>query len=200
MVSHEAIRNRLLWMQEQYALTPEDRVLQKTPFSFDVSVWEFFWPLLAGARMVLAVPEGHKDLRYLAGLIREQRVTTLHFVPSMLDVFLEEPTTVDCDSVRRVFASGEALPAELAARLTRAWTPTATAATCSRKPTISGCERKALPRNRWRRCHTAGLRSPRPARWLLPTIQAADTWICLLGGGICRGSIPPMPIPGCSET
>lgn len=110
-ISHRAIVNRLLWMQEEYGLTAEDRVLQKTPFSFDVSVWEFFWPLITGARMVLARPGGHKDPGYLAGLIRDERITTLHFVPSMLQVFLEEPDVeAATGSVVRVFASGEALP------------------------------------------------------------------------------------------
>ena len=84
MNTHRAIVNRLLWMQERYGLAPEDRVLQKTPFSFDVSVWEFFWPLLAGARLVMARPGGHQDSAYLVETIREQEITTLHFVPSML--------------------------------------------------------------------------------------------------------------------
>ena len=70
-------------------MTSDDRVLQKTPFSFDVSVWEFFWPLITGARLVLARPDGHQDPGYLAELIRASRVTTLHFVPSMLQVFLD---------------------------------------------------------------------------------------------------------------
>ena len=86
--THRGICNRLLWMQEAYGLTAEDRVLQKTPYSFDVSVWEFFWPLFSGARLVLAQPGGHKDPRYLVRLIIRQQITTLHFVPSMLAVFL----------------------------------------------------------------------------------------------------------------
>ncbi|GAA3036954.1 hypothetical protein GCM10020000_13330 [Streptomyces olivoverticillatus] len=90
-VPHRGIVNRLAWMQGQYGLTTEDRVLQKTPFTFDVSVWEFFWPILQGATLVVARPEGHKDPAYLARLIREERVTTAHFVPSMLQVFLREP-------------------------------------------------------------------------------------------------------------
>jgi amino acid adenylation domain-containing protein len=113
MNSHRGIVNRLLWMQGAYGLGPEDRVLQKTPFSFDVSVWEFFWPLLAGARLVVARPEGHQDPAYLAGLIAEAGITTVHFVPSMLRVFLEEPGAALCTSLRRVIVSGEALPAEL---------------------------------------------------------------------------------------
>ncbi|WP_428243754.1 amino acid adenylation domain-containing protein [Gynuella sp.] len=110
MINHKSIRNRLDWMQQQYRLNGEDRVLQKTPFSFDVSVWEFFWPLISGASIILARPEGHKDPYYLASLIQQQNVTTLHFVPSMLQAFLEEPEIKNCQSIKRVFCSGEALP------------------------------------------------------------------------------------------
>ncbi|WP_279629203.1 non-ribosomal peptide synthase/polyketide synthase [Amycolatopsis thailandensis] len=115
VVPHAGIVNRLLWMQDEYDLAADDRVLQKTPSSFDVSVWEFFWPLITGATLVVAKPDGHRDPRYLEELIREQRITTLHFVPSMLEAFLaEEPGWHD---VRRVLCSGEALPPELAARV-----------------------------------------------------------------------------------
>ncbi|MCR6482069.1 amino acid adenylation domain-containing protein [Amycolatopsis sp. OK19-0408] len=110
VVPHEGIVNRLLWMQDEYGLTGDDRVLQKTPSSFDVSVWEFLWPLITGATEVLARPDGHKDPTYLARLIRERGVTTVHFVPSMLQVFLQEPTAAECTSLRRVLCSGEALP------------------------------------------------------------------------------------------
>ncbi|HKV06574.1 MAG TPA: amino acid adenylation domain-containing protein [Thermoanaerobaculia bacterium] len=116
VVSHRAIVNRLQWMQDAYRLGPDDRVLQKTPFSFDVSVWEFFWPLLAGARLVLARPGGHRDNTYLARLIRSEGITLLHFVPSMLQMFLQEPEAGACRSLRDVMASGEALPAEMAER------------------------------------------------------------------------------------
>jgi amino acid adenylation domain-containing protein len=114
--SHRGIVNRLVWMQQEYKLTEVDRVLQKTPFSFDVSVWEFFWPLMTGARLVVARPGGHQDASYLARLIREQGITTLHFVPSMLHVFLEEREIEECKSVRRVMSSGEALGVELEQR------------------------------------------------------------------------------------
>ncbi|MFB6984387.1 amino acid adenylation domain-containing protein, partial [Streptomyces scopuliridis] len=116
LVPHEGIVNRLCWMQGRYGLDASDRVLQKTPSGFDVSVWEFFWPLIEGATLVVARPEGHKDPAYLARLIREERVTTLHFVPSMLQVFLTEPAAARCDSLRRVVCSGEALPGELRAK------------------------------------------------------------------------------------
>ncbi|MBV9773838.1 MAG: amino acid adenylation domain-containing protein, partial [Gemmatimonadetes bacterium] len=116
MNEHGGVVNRLLWMQEEYGLTPGDVVLQKTPFSFDVSVWEFFWPLLTGARLVLAKPEGHRDPAYLREVIEAEGVTTLHFVPSMLRAFLEEPGVERCASVHRVVCSGEALPFELQER------------------------------------------------------------------------------------
>ncbi|SFP91354.1 non-ribosomal peptide synthetase [Variovorax sp. 770b2] len=109
VVSHRAIVNRLRWMQDRYGLEADDRVLQKTPSSFDVSVWEFFWPLIDGATLVLAKPGGHKDAAYLADLIAEERITTVHFVPSMLEVFLLEPTAAACTTLRRVICSGEAL-------------------------------------------------------------------------------------------
>ena len=91
MNTHGGILNRLLWMQDAYRLTDSDRVLQKTPFSFDVSVWEFFWPLMFGACLVVARPEGHKDSNYLVQTIVEQQITVMHFVPSMLQLFLEAP-------------------------------------------------------------------------------------------------------------
>ncbi len=113
MNAHRGIVNRLLWMQETYGLTPADRVLQKTPFSFDVSVWEFFWPLLSGACLVVARPGEHQAPARLARTIVEESVTTLHFVPAMLQAFLEEPSSAHCESVRQVMASGEALPLAL---------------------------------------------------------------------------------------
>jgi amino acid adenylation domain-containing protein len=116
MVPHRGIVNRLLWMQEAYGLEPSDRVLQKTPVSFDVSVWELFWPLITGARLVMARPGGHRDPGYLVDVIAAQGITTLHFVPSMLQVFLEQEGLERCGSMKRVMASGEALPESLRAR------------------------------------------------------------------------------------
>jgi amino acid adenylation domain-containing protein len=113
---HAAIRSRLLWMQDAYQLDATDRVLQKTPFSFDVSVWEFFWPLMTGATLVLARPGGHQDSGYLAGLIAAEKITTVHFVPSMLQAFLREPDVSACTTLRRVICSGEALPRDLQER------------------------------------------------------------------------------------
>ncbi|GAA4103315.1 non-ribosomal peptide synthetase [Nonomuraea soli] len=114
-VSHRAIVNRLRWMQDTFRLAPDDRVLHKTPFSFDVSVWELFWPLLTGASLTVARPGGHADPGYLAGLMATERITAAHFVPSMLAPFLDEEELPG--TLRRVICSGEALGPELAARL-----------------------------------------------------------------------------------
>ncbi len=108
--THAGIRNRILWMQETYGLNVHDHVLQKTPFSFDVSVWEFLWPLMSGARLVMARPEGHKNPRYLSEVIEQEEITVLHFVPSMLAEFLEEPTKGQSWKLRLVISSGEELP------------------------------------------------------------------------------------------
>ncbi len=115
IITHEAIVNRLAWMQSQYKLQADDRILQKTPFTFDVSVWEFFWPLLQGATLVVAKPQGHRDPSYLARIMESQRITTAHFVPSMLQAFLQEPAAEQCSTLKRVICSGEALPTELQA-------------------------------------------------------------------------------------
>lgn len=108
MLQHRGICNRLLWMQHAYQLSAEDAVLQKTSFSFDVSVWEFFWPLLSGARLVLAHPQGHRDSGYLVDVISRERITVLHFVPSMLQAWLEAAGVEECESLRLVVCSGEA--------------------------------------------------------------------------------------------
>ena len=150
MNTHFGVCNRLFWMQDAYRLAAGDRVLQKTPFSFDVSVWEFFWPLMTGACLVVTQPGGHQDSAYLARLIAGQGVTTLHFVPSMLQVFLEAPGLEGCSSLRQVFCSGEALPAELQKRfferlgadLHNLYGPTE----ASVDVTFWQCERDRLPR------------------------------------------------------
>ncbi|MDE2593446.1 MAG: amino acid adenylation domain-containing protein, partial [Burkholderiales bacterium] len=112
MNSHAGVVNRLLWMQQTYSLSQQDRVLQKTPYSFDVSVWEFFWPLMTGACLVVAKPDGHRDTGYLIDLIARDQVSVLHFVPSMLGLFLEAGDLSPCASIRQVMCSGEALPIE----------------------------------------------------------------------------------------
>ncbi|NWC47356.1 amino acid adenylation domain-containing protein [Pseudomonas sp. IPO3747] len=113
---HAGVVNRLLWMQDAYGLKAHDAVLQKTPFSFDVSVWEFFWPLFTGARLVMARPGGHKEPEYLCQVIEAEQITTLHFVPSMLDVFLAHGDVSQAKGLARVMCSGEALPGSLVRR------------------------------------------------------------------------------------
>ncbi|MQY10735.1 D-alanine--poly(phosphoribitol) ligase subunit 1 [Streptomyces sp. RB5] len=113
---HRGIHNRLDWMQRAYPLGEDDAVLQKTPTGFDVSVWELFWPLREGATLVMARPGGHRDGAYLRDAIRRHAITTTHFVPSMLAVFLAEDGVGECASLRRVICSGEELPADLARR------------------------------------------------------------------------------------
>jgi amino acid adenylation domain-containing protein/non-ribosomal peptide synthase protein (TIGR01720 family) len=153
MVSHEAIHNRLLWMQEQYQLTSADRILQKTPFSFDVSVWEFFWPLMTGACLVLARPGGHRDGEYLIDIIKRQGISVLHFVPSMLEALLQQPGLEACTSLREVICSGEALPRELQerfharqqARLHNLYGPTEAAVDVTFWECERGGERRSVP-------------------------------------------------------
>ncbi|MFC4311926.1 amino acid adenylation domain-containing protein, partial [Steroidobacter flavus] len=113
MNEHRAVINRVQWMQSAYRLGPSDAVLQKTPFSFDVSVWEFFWTLMSGAHLVVARPQGHQDPEYLRRLIQQSGVTTVHFVPSMLQIFLDQYRLGDCPSLRHIVCSGEELPASL---------------------------------------------------------------------------------------
>jgi amino acid adenylation domain-containing protein len=114
MLEHGSLVNRLAWMQDRYAMEPREALLQKTPFSFDVSFWEFFWPLTVGARLVMARPGGHRDPAYLVEVIRREGVTVAHFVPSMLPLFLEHPDAAACSGLLRVPVSGEAVPAALA--------------------------------------------------------------------------------------
>ncbi|MEW2289596.1 amino acid adenylation domain-containing protein [Streptomyces sp. NPDC047841] len=112
-VSHSSVINQFAWMQREYELTAADRVLHKTPVGFDVSLWELFWPLMSGASIVVARPGGHRDTRYLTGLIQDERVTVVQFVPSMLQVFLDDRRARDCVGLRLVICIGEALPPEL---------------------------------------------------------------------------------------
>jgi len=114
--THRGLVNRLDWMQREYRLTADDVVLHKTPIGFDVSLWELFWPLLTGARLVVARPDGHRDPRYLRQVITAHAVTTVHFVPSMLAAFLDEPDGGGCADLRRTICSGEALGPDLARR------------------------------------------------------------------------------------
>ncbi|KRP75068.1 peptide synthase [Pseudomonas paralactis] len=115
--THGALAERLQWMQATYQLNKTDVLLQKAPISFDVSVWECFWPLITGCRLVLAGPGEHRDPHRIARLVQEHGVTTLHFVPPLLQLFIDEPLAAECTSLRRVFSGGEALPAELRNRV-----------------------------------------------------------------------------------
>ncbi|MDL9944923.1 amino acid adenylation domain-containing protein [Gordonia sp. ABSL11-1] len=125
MISHRSIVNRLRWMQSRYTLNGGDRVMQKTPATFDVSVWEFFWPLVSGAALVIPSPDGHRDPWYLRDIIAAHQVTTTHFVPSMLTAFAAAhaddiaATADDLDSLRQIFTSGEALTPETVAATAR---------------------------------------------------------------------------------
>ena len=110
---HAGVANRLKWMRDAFAISPNERFLQKTPYSFDVSVWEFFEPLICGATLVIARPGGQRDSAYLIDTIERERITTVHFVPAMLQIFLEDPGLARCHSVKRVVCSGEALPLDL---------------------------------------------------------------------------------------
>lgn len=113
MISHGALGNQMNWMQETFSLSASDRLLQKTPFSFDASVWEFFAPLMEGAQLVLARPGGHQETDYLIQTILEKKITVLQLVPSLLRMLLEADAFNDCKSLRRVFCGGEVMPASL---------------------------------------------------------------------------------------
>ncbi|RFD27035.1 non-ribosomal peptide synthetase [Pseudomonas sp. GL93] len=115
--THGALAERLQWMQATYQLNETDVLMQKAPISFDVSVWECFWPLITGCRLVLAGPGEHRDPHRIAQLVQEHGVTTLHFVPPLLQLFIDEPLVAECTSLRRLFSGGEALPAELRNRV-----------------------------------------------------------------------------------
>ena len=115
--THAALAERLQWMQATYALNDSDVLMQKAPISFDVSVWECFWPLITGCKLVLAGPGEHRDPQRIAALVQQHGVTTLHFVPPLLQVFVQEPQAAACTSLRRLFSGGEALSATLRDRV-----------------------------------------------------------------------------------
>ncbi|MFN6559095.1 MAG: amino acid adenylation domain-containing protein [Nostoc sp. ChiSLP01] len=116
MISHQAICNHMVWMQTEFPLTEKDKVLQKTPFSFDASIWEFYAPLLVGAQLIIAKPEGHQDSAYLVKLITNLKITTVQVVPSLLRIFLEEVKSQRCNFFKRVFCGGEVLPIDIQER------------------------------------------------------------------------------------
>jgi amino acid adenylation domain-containing protein len=191
MNTHAGIVNRLLWMQEAYHLTEHDVVLQKTPFSFDVSVWEFFWPLLVGARLVVARPGGHQDRDYLVDLINRSKVTTLHFVPSMLQVFLDAAGVQSCVSLRQVICSGEALPFELqerffarqGARLHNLYGPTEAAVDVSYWECQQESERRVVPIGK----PITNLQLHVLDRWMRPVPVGVAGELHIGGIGLARG-------------
>ena len=135
MAPHSAVANMVLWMQAAYEMTPADRLLQKTAFGFDASVWEFFWPLITGATLVIARPYAEKDGDYMVKTLREQNVTILQLVPSLLKLLVEQEGFEECEKLRHVFCGGEALPTAVCdrflerlpkARLTNVYGPTET--------------------------------------------------------------------------
>jgi|HubBroStandDraft_1064217.scaffolds.fasta_scaffold02488_2 amino acid adenylation domain-containing protein len=146
MTEHAPVVNRLRWMISNHPLGPADKVLQKTPVFFDVSVWEMFWPLSVGATLVLARPDGHRDTDYLVRTIVDAGITVAHFVPSMLHAFLEHPRVPQCTSLKRVYCSGEALTpalqerffARLHAGLYNLYGPTEAAIEVSHWPCVPG--------------------------------------------------------------
>ncbi|HEX8545004.1 MAG TPA: non-ribosomal peptide synthetase [Pseudomonas sp.] len=115
--THAALAERLQWMQATYQLTPADVLMQKAPVSFDVSVWECFWPLITGCQLLIAAPGEHRDPRRIIELVEQFGVTTLHFVPPLLQLYIEDPHVGVCSSLKRIFSGGEALPAELRNRV-----------------------------------------------------------------------------------
>jgi amino acid adenylation domain-containing protein len=117
MLSHSNLSNHMFWMQETFPLTKTDRVLQKTPFSFDASVWEFYAPLLVGGQLLIAQPGGHTDSDYLLKTIAQQQVTTVQLVPSLLQMLLEQGGIENCQLLKRVFCGGEILPVALQEKL-----------------------------------------------------------------------------------
>ncbi|ACL75344.1 non-ribosomal peptide synthetase [Ruminiclostridium cellulolyticum] len=150
---HLALFNRIKWAQGNYKLNATDRVLQKTPMTFDVSVWEYFWPLAVGAGLVMARPGGHKDSAYLVDVISEKKVTTIQFVPSMLRAFLEENEIKKANCLRRVISGGEALSVELHDRffekldveLHNQYGPTEAAIDVTYWKCYKGCKRHTIP-------------------------------------------------------
>jgi amino acid adenylation domain-containing protein/non-ribosomal peptide synthase protein (TIGR01720 family) len=187
LVSHRAIVNRLVWMQEAFGLGPEGRVLQKTSLGFDVSVWELFWPLLYGGQLVLARPGGHRESGYLARAIERLGITTVHFVPSVLRVFVEEEGRYP--SLRQVIASGEALPADLrdrwssrhAAPLFNLFGPTEAAVEVTWERCVAGAPRVTIGRP------ISNLRIDLLDRRLRPAPIGVSGELYIGGVGLARG-------------
>ncbi|PTQ68386.1 non-ribosomal peptide synthetase [Pseudomonas sp. GV071] len=190
-VTHAALAERLSWMQATYQLDASDVLMQKAPVSFDVSVWECFWPLITGARLLMAAPGEHRDPQRLVQLVREHGVTTLHFVPPLLQLFVQEADVVHCNSLRRLFSGGEALPAALRDRVLAAL------------PTVAlhnryGPTETAINVSHWHCQASDGERSPigRPLGNVLCHVLDAELQpvpvgvageLCIGGAGLARG-------------
>jgi amino acid adenylation domain-containing protein len=116
MIEHRSLVNHMLWMQRRFPLSADDRVLQKTPTSADASVWEFFAPLISGARLVLAAPQAERSPPELAAILEREQISVAQFVPSLLASLLQNPGLRNCESLRRVYCGGEMLPREAARR------------------------------------------------------------------------------------
>jgi len=189
--THGALAERLQWMQATYGLNETDVLMQKAPISFDVSVWECFWPLITGSQLVLAGPGEHRDPQRIAQLVEQFGVTTLHFVPPLLRLFVDEPLSARCTSLRRVFSGGEALPAELRNRV------------LAQLPTVQlhnryGPTETAINVTHWHCSEADGERSPigRPLgnvrcyildNHLNPVPAGVPGELCIGGLGLARG-------------
>ncbi|MEM6644196.1 MAG: amino acid adenylation domain-containing protein [Bacteroidota bacterium] len=109
MLHHAGSTNNLYWLQQTYPLASGDSILQKTPLTFDVAIWEFFWPLRAGAKLVITKPGGHNDFQYLVDMMRIHKVHSIHIVPSILRELLKVQSIKACTDLKYVFSGGEAL-------------------------------------------------------------------------------------------
>ncbi|MCB2251007.1 non-ribosomal peptide synthetase [Pseudomonas chlororaphis] len=189
--THAALSERLQWMQDTYRLDASDVLMQKAPISFDVSVWECFWPLITGCRLLLAAPGEHRDPHRIAQLVQEYGVTTLHFVPPLLQLFVDEPLAAGCSSLRRVFSGGEALSAELRDRLLAQLPDT-------QLHNRYGPTETAINVTHWQCRSSDGERSPigRPLGNVICRVLDADLnpvpagvpgELCIAGSGLARG-------------
>ncbi|TGV30499.1 amino acid adenylation domain-containing protein, partial [Mesorhizobium sp. M00.F.Ca.ET.186.01.1.1] len=191
MISHQAICNHMLWMRETFPLTTEDAVLQKTPFSFDASVWEFYLPLITGGQLVLAKPDGHRDIAYMTRLIRDEKITTLQMVPSLLDLVMTDPGWSACTSLQRVFCGGEALTPALVSRfyetqqaqLINLYGPTETTIDATYWPCPRQQEYSAIPIGK--PIDNVRLYVVNASNQLQPVGVAGE--LCIAGDGLARG-------------
>ena len=196
VIPHRAITNHMHWMQSAYPIGPADAVLQKTPISFDASVWEFYAPLLTGGRLVLARPDGHTDSQYLASIIRTQQITILQVVPTLLRMLLDEPDFSGCTSLRRVFVGGEALLlsdverfySNHAAHLINLYGPTEVTIDsvvwdCEHPSDLEASEKTSVPIGRPVDNIRAYILDPHG----LPVPAGVSGELCLTGTGLARG-------------